>query len=487
MVPTIDRIEEVDSVIVPMLGAARVPGAAVAIVAGGEIVYAKGYGLRDIGANLPMTPETSYPIASATKAINATLLGILVDDGKLRWDVPVQTFLPDFRFMDPVVSSQITLRDLLSMRTGLPRHDWLWIENPISRAEVVERLRYLECSSGFRERFQYNNLTVTAAGHIAEVVSGQSWEDLVTERILDPISMNKTSFGLPEGDIATASYHETGARELTPTRRLATEVTAPSGGSMQSSVVDMARWLLFNLNHGKVNGRALISPAALQEIYSPQVLSGGDGGSPSAKATYAMGWFVDSYNGRTRISHPGYIHDVNSDVALFPEQQIGIISFTNFGCNAVARLINEHIFDWLLCLKPINTLVEKLEQYENKIRIMRERDSTLRRVEGTNPSHPLNDYIGNYSHPGYGLILINREGEGLEFQRHVLRLSLEHWHYDAWISRDISMFYIHAPHPFDRASRFLFETNADGQISAVSIRLEPAVAPIRFVKERHLR
>src|SRR5271156_841420 len=152
---SIQNVEKLDSIIGPMLRAARVPGAAIAVVAGGEVVYAQGYGYRDLVAKLPVTPDTVYPIASTTKAINATLLGMLVDEGRLAWDAPVQNYLPRFRIGDSSRSSQITVRDLLLMRTGLPRHDWLWIENPTNRADLVERLRYLEMSAGFRERFQY--------------------------------------------------------------------------------------------------------------------------------------------------------------------------------------------------------------------------------------------------------------------------------------------------------------------------------------------
>ena len=475
-------IGDLDATIEPMLRAARIPGAAIAIVAGGKTVFSKGYGYRNLEARFAATSETSYPIASTTKAINATLLGMLVDEGRLAWDALVRDYLPRFRLQDPFISALVTVRDLLVMRTGLPRHDWLWIENPISRAGLVERLRHLELSAGYRERFQYSNLTFTTAGHIAEVITGESWEDLVKERILEPLKMRSTGFCLPTTDNVSLSYHESSRRKIKLTRRLASEVTAPSGGAIHSTVDDMARWMLFNLNGGKLMESPLIKSQTLAEIHSPQILAGADASAPTPNAAYAMGWFVDTYNGHARLSHGGYLHDVNSEVMLFPKDDIGVVSFTNFGFPTLARLINQHAIDLLMGFKATQTLEEKLAQYEKNIEQTRQRNASVRRVEGTSPSHSLGDYVGVYIHPGYGSIEILLSDKELVFRRNGLILPLQHWHYDAWVAKDSEIFYIHVPHAFDPASRLLFETNADGEIAALSIRLEPAVAPIRFEK-----
>ena len=478
----IQNLDKLGPAIEPMLRAARIPGAAIAIASGGNTLFAEGYGYRDLDAKQPATPHTIYPIASTSKAFNATLVGMLVDDGLLAWDAPIQNYLPTFRLSDPLVSAQVTLRDLLAMRTGLPRHDYVWIENPIGRAELVERLRYLELSAGFREKFQYNNLTSTTAGHIAEVVTGQRWEDLVQQRIIAPLGMSSTGFTLPTAGPISLSYHENSHRELLLSKRFATELTAPSGGSIHSTVEDMARWMVFNLNGGKADGRPLIQTPTLTEIQSPQVVARTDTSAPTPNAAYAMGWFVDTYNARPRVSHGGYVHDVNSEITLFPEDDIGIVSFTNFGFPTLSRLINQCAFDLIKGLRPTQTLEEKLAQYEAKIEETRKRNASVPRVANTAPSHPLSDYAGVYLHQGYGKIEILQRDGGLVFQRKNLVLPLDHWHYDAWIAKDSGMFFIHVPHAFDPASRFLFETNADGEIVALSIPLEPAVAPIRFEK-----
>jgi CubicO group peptidase (beta-lactamase class C family) len=479
---SIRNIDQLDAIIGPMLSVGRIPGAAIAVVAGDEIVFARGYGYRDLETKLPVTPDTVYPIASTTKAINATMLGILVDEGLLAWDAPVQYYLPRFRIGDSFMSSQITVRDLLLMRTGLPRHDWLWIENPISRAELVERLRYLDLTAGLREHCRYNNLTHTAAGHIAEIVSAKNWNDLVQQKILTPLGMSNTGFTLPKTDNVSLSYHENSRRELILTKRLSGEVTAPSGGSIHSTVMDMARWVSFNLRGGEATEGHLIAPQTLATIQSPQMLTSMDQGALTPNAAYGLGWFIDTYNGRARVSHGGDIHDVNSNVMLFPEEGAGIVSFINFGRPQLTSLINQYAFDLIMDLKPVQTLEEILARYEKRIEDTRERVASVRRVENTSPSHSLSEYAGIYGHPAYGKIEIHRQDQDLVLQRNDLILPLQHWHYDAWVAKDNDIFPIDYRHAFERTNRILFETSADGEIAAVSIQLEIAVAPIRFIK-----
>src|SRR6185437_7299480 len=188
------------------------------------------------------------------------------------------------RLGDALTSAQVTVRDLLCMRTGLPRHDLVWMANPMSRHELIERLGHLDISSQFRDKFQYNNLTVTAAGHVAEVVMGRSWEDLVLERILSPLGMARTSCTRPMSDDLTASYRENSRREIEKSVLLAGEVTAPSGGAIYSTVEDMARWMIFNLEGGIVRGRRLIEQSTLTELHSPQITAKTDPACPTPHA-----------------------------------------------------------------------------------------------------------------------------------------------------------------------------------------------------------
>jgi hypothetical protein len=194
-----------------------------------------------------------------------------------------------------------------------------------------------------------------------------------------------------------------------------------------------------------------------------------------------MGWFVDTYNGCERLSHGGYFYDVNSEVMLFPKAGVGIVSFTNFGPPALARLIGERAFDLLKGLQPVQTVEEKLAQYEKRREEVRQRNPDAPRVENTSASHSPGDYCGIYRHVGYGQIEIQRDGDELTFRRGGLHLPLQRWHYDMWVAQDAECFWSYGA--FDAKSPLLFETDAGGQISAVTIPLEAAVAPIRFVKQ----
>jgi CubicO group peptidase (beta-lactamase class C family) len=480
----LSNLQKIDAIVESALQASRIPGAAVAVVLGERTVFAKGYGVRNLAAASPMTAGTVYPIASTSKAMNATVLGMLVDAGRLAWDAPVQEYLPRFRLHDVRFSASVTVRDLVVMRTGLPRHDFLWMQNPINRTQLVDCLAHLALSAGFRERFQYNNLTAALAGHIAEVITGRTWQELVRERILQPLGMTATSFAPPPTGNVVTSYHEGTDRVLRETRWLETEPIAPAGGTIHSTVEDMTRWLAFNLNGGSCSGQQLISPATLEEIHSPCIAMGSDSVAPSDRASYGFGWFIDTYNGHARLSHTGYLHDVNGCVTLFPERRLGIVSFNNFASARLAAWINEQIFDATCGLPPVRTLTDVLAHYETQIATVRRRVEAARRVADTSPSQPLSAYSGRFTHPGYGAIEIRQHGTALSLVRDELVLPLEHWHYDAWVVASNDWFEIHKQHPFDRANRLLFETDADGEIGAFTLPVEPSLGPARFTRER---
>ena len=465
------NIGRIDALVESLLHEARIPGAGLALVMDGKVALAKGYGYRNLGALLPMTAQTRYPIASTTKTMNATLIDMLVSRGQLSWDEPVRTYLPRFRLQDPLASGQVSLRDLVTMRTGLGRHDFVWLENPLDRAELVGRLAHLEFSGGFRERFQYNNLTPVTAGHVAEVVAGEGWETLVRQNILEPLGMTCTTTVPPADGDMTLCYCENDRREVVLGWRCGSQTMAPAGGALHSTVEDMARWVLHNLEAESV-----------ARLHVPQVPGGHDPAAPSTSAHYALGWWIDRYNGRGRLSHTGYLPGLSTSVMLFPDERIGLVSFVNFGPGRLARLLNQHVFDLLWDLQPEQTLEEKLAQYERAVAKNRERIAATARIAGTSPSHDLASFHGIYGHPGYGTIEIAARSGSLVFCRNRLALPLEHWHYNVWAFTPNDLTEIHQSHPFERGNRLLFESNAPGRIDAVSIRLEADLAPVRFEK-----
>ncbi|MFC4311924.1 serine hydrolase [Steroidobacter flavus] len=482
----VQHVDRLDGLIAGILKSAQVPGAAIAIVAEGRTAFARGYGFRSLRPKQPMTADTVYPIASTTKPMNAMLLGMLVDEGKLAWDTPVQNYFPGFRLHDPIASSRATLRDLVTMRTGLPRHDWAWVDSGLSRAELVKRLAHLELSADFRERFQYSNLSVTAAGHIAEIVTGKRWEELIQQRILAPLGMHETTCHRPVRGKVTASYHENARRKLVSAWRYGSQATAPSGGAVHSTVTDMASWLLFHLAAGSdKKHRGLLKAETLRELHSPQVIVGKRAlASLSPDATYALGWVVDYYRGHKRFGHTGYLHDVDSSTVFYPELGVGLVSFLNKGGSISAEVVNQCAFDTLMDVPCEQVIVERLAQYRTRLEKIRQRTAAVPRTAGTRPTHASGAYVGTYEHAGYGAIEIRQRGRKLILIRESLKLDLKHWHYDAWVPESSDVWSVHQVHPFDGASLVQFHVDARGAIGSLSFALDPEVAPIRFARRQ---
>ena len=479
-----EQLSSVDELIGLMLKRAGVPGGALAIVLGRTTLYSRGFGYRDVAHKSPVTPETVYPIASTTKPINATLLAMLAQEGRLDWDTPVRHYLPQFALRDPVASVRTTVRDLVTMRTGLPRHDWLFIGNELSRAELVAGLAHLEPSADFRQCFQYCNLTATAAGHVAEIVTGERWESLVRSRILRPLGMRGTRFARPARGNVTCSYHENRRRQLVQSPRFPSPATAPSGGAIHSTVTDMARWVAFNLGRGSAGRRRLIDPQVLAQIHAPQVVIGERALAPlPADASYGLGWVIQHYQGELCLSHGGNTQQVNSSVMFFPKRQIGFVSFTNFASVALAELMNLHVFDLFNGSTPVRSLEQSLAVYEEQVARVRARNASQVSQAKTRPSHPLRTYTGTYRHAAYGEIKIQSRGRALWLSRPRFTLPLKHWRYETWLAKSDSMWPVHQPHAFDGAHPIQFEMDACGDICALSIPFEPEVAPIRFEKE----
>ncbi|HEX2464559.1 MAG TPA: serine hydrolase domain-containing protein, partial [Thermoanaerobaculia bacterium] len=317
-------LEGFDDFVTKAVEAWNVPGAGIAIVSGGEVVYAKGFGWRDLEAKKPMTADTLFAIGSTTKAMTATTLGMLVDEGKVEWDQPLRDYLPSFKLMDASISERITPRDIVTHRSGLPRHDLLWYNNNSgTRGDMVKRLAYLDLTADLREKFQYNNLMFMTAGYLIETLTGKSWEQNVRERLFDPLGMKRSTFSVidsqKDADFAQPYREREDDRKLEriPFRRI--DLVGPAG-AVNSSVNEMAKWLLFNLRHGKVGDEQLIQAATLEEIHTPQMPIPAKPDRPDMSApSYAMGWVVESYRGHRRLQHGGGIDGFITSVMFFPD------------------------------------------------------------------------------------------------------------------------------------------------------------------------
>src|SRR3954470_5792423 len=192
---------ELDALAAEAMAEWKVPAVTLAVVQGGETALLKAWGQRDVEAALPATPETQFLICSITKTFTATALALLVDEGRLDWTKPVRDYVPEFRLHDPVATERVTVRDLLSHHSGLPRHDWIWMPGGLSRMEMLAAMRHIEPSRDIRTTYQYSNLGYNVASIVAERISGQRWEDFTRSRLLEPLKMQAT---LTVEDLAAA-------------------------------------------------------------------------------------------------------------------------------------------------------------------------------------------------------------------------------------------------------------------------------------------
>ena len=461
----------------------NVPGLGIAVVAGGEVVYAEGFGYRDVENDLPMTPNSLFAIGSTTKAMTVTALGMLVDEGKLDWDMPLRTYLPGFRLSDPLTTERITPRDLVTHRSGLPRHDMVWYNNDQStRAEIVAQLAYLELTEDLRAKFQYNNLMYMTAGYLAGQLSGKTWEEVVRERLFEPIGMQRTNLSVEESkkDADHAlPYRENDDDEieLIPFRNI--DLVGPAG-SVNSSVNEMARWLLFNLHGGKVGDRQLINAATLADIHSPHMTTGATADRPDISvSTYGLGWDIATYRGHRRIAHGGGIDGFITSVMFFPDADLGLVVFNNRG-SYLPDLVAQHAADRVLGLEEVDWIGEALEE-RRKAKAesqQAEEKKEATRVAGTSPYHGLPDYAGEYANPGYGTLRVTAAGGALEVTYNDITAPLEHWHYDVWSGTKGSS----GDTTFED-EKFIFRGNVDGLIAAVEARFEPRGEPIAFDKQ----
>lgn len=455
----------------------RVPGVAITLVKDGQVILARGYGLRDVKKNLPVTGQTLFAIGSCTKAFTATAVGVLVDRGKLKWDDPLRHHLKDFKLKDPVATRQMTAVDLMCHRSGLPRHDFAWYNAPASRRELYQRLAFLEPTEPFRYRFQYNNFMFMTAGILVEELTGKRWEDFISETLLSPLGMTRSNFSVIDSQAAddfSLPYNIKNDNPMAvPFRNI--DSIGPAG-CINSCARDMARWLLLNLNRGKWKGKQMISENTLAFLHTPNMVTG----SPVSKekeflfTTYGLGWGIGSYRGAPVINHGGGIDGFVSLVSLLPRQNAGVVILTNCDSTGgyVTGIIGRNLYDRILGRKPIDwnsKMRKRWEKAQEEEKKAREKKDT-RRVKGTTPSHPLEDYCGVYDNPGYGSLQIKNGENRLMMVYNNIDFKLDHYHYDVF----------QASIPDEDSYLVNFATDTKGMIHAVSIPFQIGVDDIVF-------
>jgi CubicO group peptidase (beta-lactamase class C family) len=470
-------LSNLDSLVEEAMAQWQIPGLAIAVVQGDEVIKLQAYGTRDIESRLPATIDTQFMICSLTKSFTAAGLGLLVDEGRLDWSTRIQDILPNFQLYDAIASTSLTVHDLLTHQSGLPRHDRIWSPpGERSRAEILEAIRYLQPSKGFREVNQYCNLGYVVAGAVAEQISGQSWEAFTAERLLRPLGFKSFSFSTDE--LVASNDH------ALPHPRRADRVyrgrlwpmhAAPAGG-INTSVSDMAKWLDFLLSQGTVNGSQLLTRTVVQQMMTSQIYFEECGFSEIGTLHYGLGLRCEHYRGDRTVSHTGSLPGWSSMMSMMPEHGIGVVVLTNFDPCPVRDLLIYSVFDRLRSREPLNWL-ETFRTRQRKALDEEERDRRNRETlhaNWTGPARPLKCYVGEYEHPAYGAFSMFESIGVLSWRWRGLTGIL--------LSRDGKTFELKEDGDprFGPPLQVTFQFNADGIVDSLSSPLEPAVADIIF-------
>jgi CubicO group peptidase (beta-lactamase class C family) len=437
-----EKLKEIDSYAEKTRADWNVPGIAVAIVKDDKVVFAKGYGVRELGKTERVDENTLFAIASNSKAFTTASLAILVDEKKLNWDDKVVKYLPEFQLYNPYVTSELTVRDLVTHRSGLDTFsgDLLWYETNYNDDEILRRVRFLKPKSSFRSQFGYQNLMFIAAGKVIERVSGKTWSQFVTEKILTPLGMTRTTTTIKNlKDNYSMPHNESGGKLRVLHSGNVDGASAAAG--LNSSVSDVAKWLRLQLGRGKFEGKQIFSERQAGEMWTAQTILGTNPFPAKDAPTrlfsaYGLGWFLNDYRGRKVVSHGGGLDGMISQTAMMPEENLGVVVLTNSE-TGVNTILQNKIFDVFLDAPKRDWSTERLERAkQNKARETEAEAKILAsRAANTKTSLALKDYAGNYIDQLYGDATVTDENGKL-----VLRFvqspnfvaDLEHWHYDTF-------------------------------------------------------
>jgi CubicO group peptidase (beta-lactamase class C family) len=393
----------------------RVPGLAIAVVKDDSVVLAKGYGVLEIGKPGRVTEHTRFAIGSTTKAMTAAAIGMLVDEGKLRFDDRIIDLLPDFRLYDPYVTRELTIRDVLLHRSGLGSTDLLWAFGDLPFGEMLRRLRYVRPASSFRSQFAYQNVMYALAGEVVARVSGTPWAEFTRTRIFGPLGMTESIplvsgvRGLPQ----VATPHDVIRDTVRQVPIRSTDGVA-SAGSVYSSVADMAKWMRFVLDSGRVGGRSLLTPATFRELMTPQIRAGSM--YPALELSkphgfsYSLGWFIQDYQGQTVWMHTGSIDGMSALIGLLPDRRAGVFVLANLDHAELRHALMYRVFDLYAGNPPRDWSAEIKDLLARRSASAR---PATRPAAAAAPSLPLVRYAGVYVDSTYGTIEITVANGGL--------------------------------------------------------------------------
>ena len=482
------KLEGIDNVLEKALKSFDQTGFAVAVVENDKVIYSKGFGYRDYEKKIKVDTNTLFAIGSCTKAFTSSVIGLLNNKGKLNFDDSPIDYVDELRFNNPNLNELITIRDLMSHKTGIPRHDLSWYFFPtFSKDSLVSRIQYHEPVTTVRNKFYYNNFMFMLQGVVAERITNKSWEENVRESIFKPLEMERSNISIAEmeqAENAAIGYLED--YEKTDYYKIAGMSPA---GSINSSVNDMSKWLITWLNDGKYNDKEILPQAYIEEAISSQNVMVPN--LPSVEnpglhlANYGFGWMITSYKGHYRVQHGGNIDGFSASTSFMPSDNIGIVVLANQDRSIIPSIVQNIIYDRMLELDETDWIKKGVDEIKEAKKNQKEveKNRISNRKEGTNPSHPIEDYVGNYINLGYGTVEITTKNDSLFLTSPYRKLWLSHYHYDTFLPYELKEGKVDMEASYDN---FLitFYNNNQGEISRIESQFEQSIEnPIVFDKK----
>jgi CubicO group peptidase (beta-lactamase class C family) len=418
----------------------KIPGIGVAIVRNDSVLFTKGYGTLAVNSTTPVNDQTLFEIGSSSKAFTATLVAMLVSDGKMHFDDRITQYLPDFRMYDPLASAEVTMRDALTHRSGIARGELVWLGSGATRAEVLHRVRFLKPESPFRSRWSYQNMMFLAAGEAAAKAAGTTWEDLVQKRIFTPLGMTASvpiGKGLSNPNVAKPHGMDHDTAFVKPPFDA---MNIAPAGSILSSARDMAQWLRFQLGDGMFNGTRLVASAALRETHTPQMLMGAGAGGGGGRgrgneavpqtvfSTYGMGWMVEDHRRNLVWQHGGNTPGMTAAVGMMPERKFGVVVLSNMQSAQLPEIIMRYIFD-----REIGAPMRDLSgEAFTRFAAQRKAADSMQVVQAGQrskgePPVPLSAFAGTYVDSLYGEATVSLVNGHLDLKRGDWHGPLEFW------------------------------------------------------------
>lgn len=470
----------IDATVVAAMKEWSVPGACVGIVHNDKVTHVAGYGVRDVGTKLPVTPATLFGVGSNTKAVCATAAAVLVDEGRLGWDDPVRKHLPWFRMADPLAERELTLRDCLCHRTGISdKHDLIYYMAPWSLEEMVRRVAHLEPAFPFRSTFHYAGLNYCIAPMVVAAAAGKPWHVFAREKLLAPLGMTETGFTKADWERAEnrASTHlktpDGKVVVIPPWNPVDNQIDA--SGRFKASGNAMCQWIRMQLAGGKLGDKPIVSEANLRETHTPQIVTRREGFwadafpmTETVTLTYGLGWHSLDYRGHAVVFHAGKTNGFSVETVLLPRSNLGFVILTNLDSSLMPEALLFTLIDLCLDLPKTdwNAHYQRVQAKWDRAAAEDKAARAAKQKKGTKPTLAPGEYAGTYFEPGYKDVRVSEKGGKLSMKWSSFEAELKHFHHDTFTATADGGVNVYNENPLD-GELVTFVLNADGVAGAL--------------------